>query len=150
MTKSLRHHHRQIWLILAVLLPIGIVLTWLVIPNQMPVKLLQHQKDVLLPVIVNTRDMTRYRVTLRSTIAQSKWQLEWENKQVLDIPSAVIYKRTPDSPDKFDPAKAAIIGRIEARGNYVFPIPGKPDINLPMNLVLFDFIHEQIIDTINL
>ncbi len=147
MIKSLRKRHRQVWLVLGVLLPAGIILSWLVIPNQAPVKLLTAHEEELLPVIKGSKDMNDYQVTVRSNTENTRWQLEWINKKILAVPSAVIYK-VNDTTD--DITKNELIGRIEARGSYIFPLNKGNEERRPLKFVLYDFIHQQIIDSINL
>lgn len=155
MMKPLRKRHLQVWLALAVLIPAGILLGWLAIPNSQPVKLLQTPDIGPLPVIKSTNDKFNYTVNLRTNDQHDQWQLEWKNKVPLTVPSAVVYKTSPkiskgEADDSFQPAQAELIGRIEARGDYLFSVgldAGSPG---ELNLVLYDFIHGKKIDTINL
>ena len=147
MIKALRKRHRQIWMAWAVLLPAGIVFAWLVIPNQQPVKLLRQEAEVLLPEIVKSSNKNDYLINLRSNKERTAWQLEWKNKNVLDFPSAVIY-RIAIPGDGI--TKGQLIGRIETKMVYVFALPADSSGNKQMHLVLYDFIHEKIIETINL
>jgi hypothetical protein len=146
MMKPLRKRHLQIWITWAVLMPAGIVFAWLAIPNTEPVKLLQLQNADLLPIIKKTTDKKDYTIHLRSNQQNTEWQLEWKNKTVLAVPSAVIYKvKGSDN----DITKSELIGRIEARGDYVFPLPPDSAGYSRLHLVLYDFIHQQVIDSIN-
>jgi hypothetical protein len=146
MIKPLRKRHRQIWIAWAVLLPVGIVFAWLAIPNQQPVKLLKPESATLLPEVIRTADKKDYGIIIRSNKERTTWQLEWKSKAVLTVPSAVIY-RIIDS--NTDITKEQLIGRIEARGDYVFALPNDSSGYRQLQLVLYDFIHEQRIDTIN-
>jgi hypothetical protein len=154
MMKPLRKRHLQLWIAWAVLIPVGIVFAWLAIPNTEPVKLFQQSTADLLPVLKKTRDKKDYTVNLRSNQDNTLWQLEWKNKTALTVPSAVIYKASP-SPSKggalesFRPGSAELIGRIEARGDYVFPLPQDSNGYNQLHLILYDFIHQQKIDSIN-
>ena len=143
--KPLRKRHLQVWTAWAILLPVGIVLGWLAVPYQQPVKLLQSSAADLLPVIMQTKEHNDYTVSIRSDHKHTAWQLEWKNKTALTYPSAVIYKAGEPGND---PGKAELIGRIEARGDYVFEL--KPGLaqSSRLKLVLYDFIHEAVIDTI--
>ena len=67
MIKPLRKRHLQIWTVLAALLPIGIILSWLVIPNPVPVKLLNRVTTELLPVIKHKKDNDQYSAAHEST-----------------------------------------------------------------------------------
>jgi hypothetical protein len=155
MIKTLRKRHRQIWMTLAVLLPVGIVFAWLAIPNQQPVKLLRQEKAELLPDIVKSADKKDYLVNLRSNKERTAWQLEWKNKTILTFPSAVIYKAILNSStggtfETFKPEQAELIGRIEAREDYTFPLKLESSGLNNLQFILYDFIHEQKIDSINL
>ena len=154
MIKPLRKRHLQIWTVLAVLLPTGIVLSWFVIPNPVPVKLLNPVTTELLPVIKYKRGNNQYCINIRTNKENSQWQLEWKNRLSLAVPSAVIYRTSP-SPFKgvvsrsFTPGNSQLIGRIEARGNYVFPLTPDSTSHDQLHLILYDFINQQIIDSIN-
>jgi hypothetical protein len=154
MIKPLRKRHRQIWMALALLLPAGIVLAWLAIPNQQPVTLLKQQPAALLPGIIKTVDKKNYQVTLRSNKERTEWQLDWKNKTVLTVPSAVIYKAASNLSYEegyklFLPGNATLIGRIETRGDYIFPLKLDTAGFNRLQFILYDFIHEQKIDSIN-
>ncbi len=154
MMKPLRRRHLQIWMAWAILLPAGIVSAWLAIPNQGWVKLLQSPMAELLPVIKSTSDKKGYTVNLRTNNENATWQLEWKNKLPLMVPSAVIYKASPNPSEggaleSFSPKHSLLIGRIEARGDYVFHLTTDSIPSNEINLVLYDFIHQKVIDTIN-
>lgn len=149
MIKSLRKRHRQIWALWAVLLPAGILLAWLAIPNQPAIKLLQSSTAEPLPVIIKTYEAKDYSVKIRSNTSNDTLQVEWCNKTVLIVPSAVIYKNVAGEAKNFNPEQAEMIGRIEATGNYLFPLTKDSTGTANIQLVLYDFIHERVIDTIN-
>jgi hypothetical protein len=147
MIKPLRKRHRQVWILLAVLLPAGILLSWLVIPNPVPVKLLKPVSMDLLPVIKYTTEKKEYRINIRTNRENTAWQLEWKNKLALTVPSAVIYQVNESSKDI---TKAELIGRIEAKGDYVFQIKSGSSLKYQnLSFLIYDFIHEKIIDSLN-
>lgn len=147
MIRSLRNKHRHVWLTMSVLLPAGIILAWLAIPNPIPAKKAEAQNPALLPVISASKDTVQYCIRIRSDKNKINWQLQWINKLELAVPSAVIYEAENK---KVNIANARLIGRIEATGEYIFPLnietPGKKELYL----VLYDFIHEKLIDSVNL
>jgi hypothetical protein len=145
MTKNLRIRHRQIWLMLALLLPIGIVAAWLLIPNHQPVKTLNTREQLLLPVIAYTAGTDHFQARIRTNADRSTWQLEWINKTILTTPSAVIYKTKGEI---FTPESAELIGRIETQGRYVFPLQRDSAGWAGTRLILYDFIHAQKTDSI--
>ncbi|MBL7737914.1 MAG: hypothetical protein JNK14_01760 [Chitinophagaceae bacterium] len=144
MMRSLRKRHLQIWSAWALLLPAGITLAWLAIPYQQPVKLLQTPAQELLPAIIQTKEHDDYTLNIRSDHSHTVWQLEWKNKTTLNYPSAVIYKTTVHNND---PEKAELVGRIEARGDYIFELSPVPHNQAGLKFILYDFIHEAVIDT---
>ncbi|MEP7318741.1 MAG: hypothetical protein ABI921_08360 [Panacibacter sp.] len=145
MIKSLRKKHLQIWTILAVLLPVGIITAWMVIPEQAKDKLLQPVASETLPVILKTVDKDNYAVTLRTNSDTSVLQLEWNNKKTLTCPTATIYKTKPEANNI---TNSDLIGRIEARGTYYFKADSGFINTSTYQLVLYDFIHQQQIDII--
>jgi hypothetical protein len=145
MIKSLRKRHRQVWMAWAILLPVGIIISWLVVPDQLPVKLLQEPATLLLPAVAGHKDLEDYTVTVRTDRQNDQWQLQWSNKQILTVPSAVIYYVT-DSRQTI--TNNELIGRIEARGEYIFPLRSGIKSNAHPEFILYDFIHEKIIEKI--
>ena len=65
MIKSLRKRHLQIWIILAILLPFGIVVAWISVPEQAKDKLLQPASAQVLPVILASAEKDNYTVRVR-------------------------------------------------------------------------------------
>lgn len=138
----------------ALLLPAGIVYAWLAIPNQSSVKLLQEPSQELLPVIIKSKDAKDYSIHIRSNKENTQWQLEWKNKTVLMVPSAVIYKASLSQSGGgenyiFKPEQAELVGRIETKGDYVFPLKMDSTGLQQFHFILYDFIHEKAIEFIN-
>jgi hypothetical protein len=127
-----------------VLIPAGIVTAWLSV--KLPVRniVLQPGTTEALPNIISSVDKKDYTVRLRSTGTVPE-QLEWINKSILSVPSAVVYQ-TAAGGTKIK--SAGLIGRIEAKGNYYFPLQ-RNSINEKPKFILYDFIHEEIIDSLN-
>jgi hypothetical protein len=144
MIRPLRKKHFQIWSALSVLIPVGIITAWLSVKQPVNNTVLQPGKAEALPNVISSVDRKDYTVRLRSKNSVPE-QLEWINKTTLTVPSAAIYETgTGHSQVK----SANLIGRIEAKGNYYFPL--KTDsIYVKLKFILYDFIHEEIIDSIN-
>lgn len=141
MTKQLRRRHFQIWLLLLLILPLGIITARLVRPKPAVNQLLQPVSIPALPTLLQTYKNENYTVNIRKGNDTSQ-QLEWINNQILAVPTAVIYKTEKGSKSI---ENGEMVGRIEARGIYRFSMrPGPVE-----TLLLYDFIHQQIIDTIN-
>ena len=149
MTKPLRKMHFRLWAILAVVLPAAIITAWVSIPAKKTQALLQTSSNTILPVILEKSENEKYFVALRGSFDTSQLQLQWISKKKLQYPTALIYA-VAENGDGINGSK--LIGRIEATGEWYFRLDStfthEPDhVN---RFVLYDFIHQQIIDTINL
>lgn len=135
---------------MAALLPAGIILSWLVIPDSIPVKKISATTVELLPLIHAKKETLQYCINIRSDAGATNWQLEWKNRLPLTVPSAVIYKSLsfPGSKNGFKPEHAELIGRIEAKGDYVFPLKNDSMQYQELNLIVYDFIHEETVEVI--
>jgi hypothetical protein len=155
MIKPLRQRHLQIWTALAVLLPAGIIMSWLVIPNPVPVKILNPATADLLPIIKHKKDTEQYCINIRTNKENTAWQLEWKNKLALVVPSAVIYKASLNPSEGATSASlnvkhAELIGRIETKGDYIFKLQHDFSRHERLQLILYDFIHQKVIETLNI
>lgn len=144
MIKPLRKRHLQIWSALLVLIPTGIIVGWVSVKKIAPENTLQPASEQALPNIILSAEKENFTVRLRSNESGTQ-QLEWINKNALTVPSAVIYKTAQG---KKGIESAELIGRIEAKGTYYFPVR-KDSTNGKPKLILYDFIHGQIVDSIN-
>lgn len=140
MIKPLRKKHLQIWMLFAVLIPIGIISGYMAVPKQESNKLLQADKTVALPVIVVKKETSDYSVYLRSSSDKKNYQLQWVNKKASAEPSSLVYKLSGSEKE--------LIGRVESTGTYFFPL--KEDSTGQYNFLLYDIIHRQTTDSINL
>ena len=146
MIKQLRKRHLQTWTILLFGLPAIIISGWLSVKNPVTTQsLLQPVPTEALPVILKSVDKENYTVNLRTNNNRSATQLEWINKLAITTPSALIYKLTTGN--KGNMSDNEIIGRIDSRGSYHFAL--KNDSLSGNRFILYDFIHHQIIDSIN-
>ena len=143
MIKSLRKRHLQIWSMLMVLLPAVIISARLATPKAAPDALLQPVTTAAYPFIVKTAANNNYTAHIRKD-KDSSFQLEWINKQILTVPTCTLYIVPEGSSDI---EKGQLIGRIEAMGTYHFVLPA--DAASIRQLLLYDFIHEQIIDRVH-
>jgi hypothetical protein len=139
MMKPLRKRHLQVWTLLAVLIPAGIISGYFVIPKEATNKLIQEDSTAALPVTVNKIDRKGYLVYLRSSADKMNLQLQWINTKASIIPSSLIYKTGN--------AEKELIGRVEGQGSFYFPL--KADSTNTYHFILYDIIHQQTIDTIN-
>jgi hypothetical protein len=146
MIKPLRKRHLQIWILLAILLPIGILSATIARRHVPPTNLIQPQSGTVLPVIITQKETPQFSIQLRGNNAFEARQLLWINKQPLTVPTAAIYLA---SSDKASLSGAQYIGRIEARGTYVFIWPQHKQMK-PMHFIVYDFLHKQIIYTLQI
>jgi hypothetical protein len=144
MIRQLRKKHFQAWSVLAVLITAGIITAWLSVKQPVHDTVLQPETSKAFPNIISSVERKDYTVRLRSTGSHPQ-QLEWINKTILTIPSAIIYETAPGSSHI---ESADLIGRIEAKGSYCFPLKTESICSRP-KFILYDFIHEQIVDSIN-
>lgn len=143
MIKSLRKRHLQIWSTLMVLLPAGIISARLATPKAATNTLLQPATAAAYPFIIKTAQNKNYTVNIRKD-KDSSYQLEWINKQILSVPTCTIYSVPEGSGDT---KNGQLIGRIEAMVTYHFILPA--DASSIRELLLYDFIHGQVIDRIH-
>ena len=141
MIRSLRKRHLQIWILWALLLPLGIV-SAIMARRTIPTSAVEIQNVFLLPVVIQEKTWQGNTVQLRGSNRSSIHQLVWMNKEMLSIASATIYLANNDSNSILS---SKYIGRIESRGNYVFDLPAENQYRF----IVYDFIHQQIIDHIN-
>ena len=143
MIKSLRKKHLQIWILWSALIPVGVISAVLVRPVFPKDKLLQPGATTALPVVIRSFNKENYTVNIRANKGSSQLQLEWINKKTLTYPTATIYEDTANTNNIL---RAALIGRIEARGTYHFNL--KKNQGNKYHFIVYDFIHQQIIDSI--
>lgn len=144
MIKKLRKRHLQIWYALAFLLPFCIVVAWMAIPKKPLNTLLQPGFSSSIPKLAQSIEKENYTINIRCTENKDNCQLEYINRDALTIPSLLIYIMKPGAQtiDEHD-----LLGRIESRGSYYFPLPAAGG-NEATGFILYDFIHQNIIDTI--
>lgn len=141
MNKQLRKRHRISWALIGIFLPVMLLVSWLFIPQLEPVKAITIDLPEAFPVIIKKTERSAYSVQLRKNNA-GELQLEWRNELPLKVPTAVIYQLREGN-------NKQLIGRIETRGTYRFTIQTDSSSNNTYRFQLYDFIHQQIIDTLN-
>lgn len=137
----------RIWTAIAVLLPVGMICAWLVVPKPVKDYLWQPSSTLALPVVIKSINRENYTVSLRTNNDRSALQLEWINQLPLTSPSAIIYELYPGDKDEHM-ENADLIGRIDSRGTYHFSLK-KDSAQIPMQFVLYDIIHHQVVDRIS-
>lgn len=136
--KPLRKRHLQVWTLLAVLIPAGIIGAYLAVPEQVTGDLLQEDTTAALPVVLKKAEGKKHSVYLRSSADKKNYQLQWTLTAVSAQPPSLIYKETNGEKE--------LVGRIGSTGSYFFTL--KADTPDRCYFILYDIIHQQIIDTI--
>lgn len=147
MIKPLRKRHFQIWLMLAFLIPIGILLGLLALPKQVQDKLLQPPAGNAFEQVIKTVSHPSFSASLRTNADHTRLQLEWTNKDPLDVPSALIYQ-TKDTATLSSTQNENLVGRVEPRGKYLFPIKNTSSIDT-LEFIVYDIIHHRVVDRIH-
>jgi hypothetical protein len=149
MIKPLRKRHLQIWILCAVLIPIGVIVAWMAVPKKVTQELLQPEAIKRTRDLIFSIDKQNYRVNL---YFDSTFQLEFINRNVLSNLSLLLYKVVDSSTDNID--KQELIGRIQGKGSHNFPFKldvnpnGEPKYSFYGKLILYDIIKKQKIDSI--
>lgn len=159
MTPQLRKRHLQIWVILALALPIGFFSAFLVVPP--PAGFgdgIPNPQPVALTDLDRTADFPELTLSLRSEkrsilqeglehelpqMEDTDFQLEINLKQAFRAPSVLVYLSL--EPDSESVEGKLLVGRLSSAGTYRFnldQIPAPPDT---VYLILYDDIHRQIL-----
>jgi hypothetical protein len=142
MIKPLRKRHLQVWSFWAVLLPLGII-GGIAARKQIPAdNSLQASNAIEQPVLLNEKKFSAFTVQLRTNEPGSARQLVWINNKPLEVPTAAIYQSGSDTSSV---TNSKYIGRIEGTGDYYFDLSSNDEY-----FILYDFIHQQIIERVNL
>lgn len=144
MIKILRKRHLQIWYAFAFLLPLFIVVAWMAIPQKPVNNLLQPAFSSSLPKLIQSVKKDNYILNVRCSENEGNCQLEYIHRHPLTIPSLLIYIMKPGAQTVDE---HVLLGRIESSGSHYFPLPAAGG-NEATGFILYDFIHQQIIDTI--
>ena len=158
MIKSLRKRLLQIWALWAVLIPVGIFIAWMAVPEKVTQQLLQDPQANTILTEVEKIKLKNYTIKIlidsvnRST---SKLYLEFINEKELSAPSLLIYQLIYPNEKNID--KQLLLGRVDIKGSKVFPLdfPSSDPIirnslGFIAKFVLYDFISKNVIDTISI
>ncbi|MBD0368337.1 MAG: hypothetical protein ICV53_19810 [Flavisolibacter sp.] len=144
MIRPLRKRHLQIWSLCALLLPLVIVAAVISRKPEAIVKSAPAQNEWE-PVIIKEQMWRGNIIQLRGKDQSSITQLVWKNKEPLNVPSATLYFSASNTKNI---NAAQYIGRIEGRGDYAFAF--EPKGAPSFFIILYDFIHQQVIDRIEI
>ena len=168
MIKTLRKRHLQIWILWAVLLPVGIIIAWKSIPKKITQELLQAEtirpKKIIASIKKKNYDVN---ILLDSGIVFEgekvngkdyvlhDWgylHLEFVNKDLI-APSMLLYHIT--DPVQKDIDRQELLGRIGGKGSHYFRLPMNNWQSLinenpgySENFILYDIIKKTPIDSL--
>ena len=154
MIKSLRKRHLQIWALLAVLIPVGIIVAWIALPKKVTQELLQEPQTNK-RVVIDKGDLGdfSFRILTDNLPESSTMYLEFTQKKELKTPSLLIYQVV--TPDEKDLDKQLLLGRIGSKGSQLFALdPRFTDWSVrkwygyKAKFVLYDFVSKNVTDSI--
>lgn len=161
MIKQLRKRHLQIWILWAVLLPVGIIVAWMVVPKKVTQELLQKvaSGSAYYPIASVEKENYKINVLAPNFVTTKKpvgWEydlkLEFINKKESTTDSLLLYKVIDTTDNNID--KQELLGRIEGGGTQYFRLKFF-DLRVTDNefdyrdkFFLYDIIKKQKIDSI--
>ena len=152
MIKTLRKKHLQIWILCAVLIPVGIIVVWM----SMPKKVMQDLDWVInstpeLPgptlsvnKMIDSVENQNYKISIRGDSSETLLLLEFETKKEIITPSLLLYQVIDPTTNDLD--KQELIGRIQGDRPHYFSF--KRNNNSDNKYILYDFIKKQTIDSL--
>jgi hypothetical protein len=162
MIKQLRKRHLQIWLLLAVLIPVGIIVDWMSIPKKVTQELLQKVAPASTYYTIASVAKENYTINILApnsvTIEHpTGWEyelkVEFINKKESATDSLLFYKVIDVTDNNID--KQELRGRIQSKVTQEFRLKffdlritdGKFDYK--DKFLLYDIMKKQIVDSIN-
>ena len=147
MIKTLRKRHLQIWILWAILLPVGIIVAWMAVPKNATEELLQNEKIDFLPIQIDTQaEKGKYYSTLNTNRERSKYQLQWKIYNGFDY-STSIYNRSSLLIYRVTNTEYELIGRIGGNRQYYFNLAN--DSSDRYSFIIYDPIRKEKVDSIN-
>jgi hypothetical protein len=136
MIRSLRQRHLQIWLCIALFLPIGILMALVVIPRPVTDHLREPPAAAgALPLLLGKQDRVDYSANLRASTDTTLLQVEWITKTGVTKPTALIFSGD------------TLLGHVESKGIYRFTFK-RPSGTNRRSITLYDIVHHRILDKI--
>jgi hypothetical protein len=152
MIKPLRKIHLQVWALLAVLIPVGILVSWMALPKKVTQDLDRAINSMpTLPGQTITVDQTissieneNYQINIRGDSSETLLLLQFETKKDMVTPSLLLYHVSDSTTNDID--KQELIGRI--RGNRPHFFSFTRNSNSYYKYILYDIIKKQTIDSL--
>ena len=134
MIRQLRKRHVQIWILWAILLPVGIIVAWMKVPKKATQESTRIEVSNIKEDTIAHLDKVNYTINILlhretgmdsilhydSIMKNSSLRLEFINKRELTSPSMLLYQ-VIDSTQK-DIDKQELLGRIDTKGSHYFPL----------------------------
>jgi len=148
MIKILRKRHLQIWILWAVLLPIGILVAWRAVPKKITEQLLQPEQVEILPIYIETQARKgEYFSTLNTNRERSKYQLQWQIYRESEYSSSNIYRSKSLLIYYVSKSNYELLGRIGGKQAYYFNLP--IDSSDSYSFIIYDPFRKKRIDSIS-
>jgi len=162
MIKSLRKRHLQIWILSAIILPVGITVAWMAVPKKVTQELLQkvarastyhtiasvekgdYKINILAPNSVTTEHPTGWEYELK---------VEFINKKESATDSLLLYKIIDLTDNNID--KQELLGRIKSKGTQEFRLKffdlrvTNHKFDYRDKFLLYNIMKKQVVDSIN-
>ena len=146
MIKSLRKRHLQIWILWAILLPVGIIVAWLSVPKKVPQELLQDDNTEILPLALGTEAKKgKYYSLLLSNKQGSKYQLYWKPYNGFNY-GYNVYSHKPFLIYLIGNSQQELIGRVGEYRPYYFNLP--VDSSDEYIFIIYDPFQKKTIDSL--
>lgn len=162
MIRPLRKRHLQIWVLLAVMIPVGIIVAWMAVPKKVTQELLQKAASASAyhPIASVEKENYKINILVPNFVTTKKpvgWEydlnLEFISKNESPTDSLLLYKVIDASDNNID--KQELLGRIQGGNTQHFRLKFF-DLRVTDNkfdyrdkFFLYDIIKMQVTDSIN-
>lgn len=147
MIYKLRRRHRNMWMILAVLLPIGFVSAYLAIPEFIHENEFEAWKSVAYSTIINSAETDNLLVNLRKDENLPGQQIEVLIKQPLSSPGILVY--LAEQPTE-NIRQANLLGSLEANGAQRFTLNDFLANFKAFHLLFYDNLKKELVEKVSL
>ena len=161
MIKSQRKRHLQIWLLLAILIPAGIIVAWMAVPKKVTQELLQKVAPASTYHTIASVEKENYKINIQVpnsvTIKQPVgWEydlkIEFINKKESATDSLLLYKVIDLTDNIID--KQELLGRIASKSRQEFRLRifdlrvTNHKFDYRDKFFLYDIMKKQVVDSI--
>ncbi len=149
MVPELRKRHKWMWLVLTILLPLGFITAYSLIPESQELrnKQLPATKPIPLTKIVSIRQTPQFDVSLREDNGLGLKQIEVTLKETLTRPSTHLYLSDKSSTGI---ENAQFLGVVTTRGSYRFNLNPSMTYQSAFVVIFYDKIAEQVYEEVQL